>query len=146
MIPFGKTYRLLLGCLLFLFSAAAMAVDTNRRILIITSYNPDTERMNANLSDFYEEFKEKGWHDGNISVETMNCKNLSESPLWKERMQNLLAKYEKNPPCLIILLGQEAWASYLAQTSDFAHKTPAMAALVSTNTIELPTETVNLRT
>ena len=146
MIPFGKTYRLLLGCLLFLFSAAAMAVDTNRRILIITSYNPDTERMNANMSDFYEEFKEKGWHDGNISVETMNCKNLSESPLWKERMQNLLAKYEKNPPCLIILLGQEAWASYLAQTSDFAHKTPAMAALVSTNTIELPTETVNLRT
>lgn len=29
MIPFGKTYRLLLGCLLFLFSAAAIAVDTN---------------------------------------------------------------------------------------------------------------------
>ena len=36
--------------------------------------------------------------------------------------------------------------SYLAQTSKLAHKTPSMAAMVSTNTIELPKGIKNLRT
>ena len=36
--------------------------------------------------------------------------------------------------------------SYLAQTSELAHKTPSMAAMVSTNTIELPKGIKNLRT
>ncbi len=76
----------------------------------------------------------------------MNSKNLSEAPLWKDRMEGLLKKYTNDPPSLIILLGQEAWVSYLAQTSKLAHKTPSMAAMVSTNTIELPKGIKNLRT
>lgn len=36
--------------------------------------------------------------------------------------------------------------SYLAQTSKLAHKTPSMAAMVSTNTIELSNDIKNLRT
>ncbi len=147
MIPFGKLYKILL-CFLFLFCSACIqaAGNENQHILIITSYNPDTERMNANLSEFFDEYKRKNGANGNISIESMNCKNLSESPLWKGRMEKLLARYEKNPPRLIILLGQEAWASYLAQTTAFAQKTPVMAGLVSSNTVELPKSNVNLRT
>ena len=149
MIPFGKLYKTLLCFLFLLCSASLWAVGTEQhhRILIITSYNPDTERMNTNLSEFFDEYKRKSGANANISIESMYCKNLSESPLWKDRMEKLLARYEKNPPCLIILLGQEAWASYLAQTTEFAQKAPAMAGLVSRNTVELPqSSNINLRT
>lgn len=126
--------------------AVAVADINKERILIITSYNPDTERMNANLSEFYSEYRSLTGSTTNITIETMNCKNLSESPLWKARMKGILDRHMEEKPSLIILLGQEAWAAYLAQTSDLAHKTPAMAALVSTNTIDLPTDNSSLRT
>lgn len=117
----------------------------DERILIITSYNPDTERMNANLSEFFNEYKDLTGSNSNIIIETMNCKNLSEAPKWKDRMDNLLRRHIQDKPSLVILLGQEAWAAYLAQTSEMARKTPSMAAMVSTNTVELPKADYNLR-
>ena len=134
----------LLVCLLCINIAKADPRD--ERILIVTSYNPDTERMMANLSDFFNEYKNLTGSNSNIIIETMNCKNLSEAPKWKDRMANLLQRHSKDTPSLIILLGQEAWAAYLAQTSELARKTPSMAAMVSTNTVELPTQANNLRT
>ena len=139
--------KVVLCCLLCIFNIGMASADIrNERILIITSYNPDTERTNANLSEFIRKYKTLTGSTTNVCVETMNSKNLSEAPLWKDRMEGLLKKYTNDPPSLIILLGQEAWVSYLAQTSELAHKTPSMAAMVSTNTIELQKGIKNLRT
>lgn len=139
--------KLVLCCLLSIFHIGMASADIrNERILIITSYNPDTERTNANLSEFFRKYKTLAGSTTNVCVETMNSKNLSEAPLWKDRMEGLLKKYTNEPPSLIILLGQEAWVSYLAQTSELAHKTPSMAAMVSTNTIELSSDIKNFRT
>lgn len=139
--------KILLCCLLCIFHIGMASADIkNERILIITSYNPDTERMNANLSEFFRRYKSLTGSTTNVCIETMNCKNLSEAPLWKDRMKGLLQKYTTEPPSLIILLGQEAWTAYLAQDSEFAHKTPTMAAMVSTNTILLPKSIRKLRT
>lgn len=139
--------KLVLCCLLSIFHIGMASADIrNERILIITSYNPDTERTNANLSEFFRKYKTLAGSTTNVCVETMNSKNLSEAPLWKDRMEGLLKKYTNDPPSLIILIGQEAWVSYLAQTSKLAHKTPSMAAMVSTNTIELPSDIKNFRT
>lgn len=139
--------KLVICCLLSIFHIGMASADIrNERILIITSYNPDTERTNANLSEFFRKYKTLAGSTTNVCVETMNSKNLSEAPLWKDRMEGLLKKYTNEPPSLIILIGQEAWVSYLAQTSKLAHKTPSMAAMVSTNTIELSNDIKNLRT
>lgn len=139
--------KLVLCCLLSIFHIGMASADIrNERILIITSYNPDTERTNANLSEFFRKYKTLAGSTTNVCVETMNSKNLSEAPLWKDRMEGLLKKYINDPPSLIILLGQEALVSYLAQTSKLAHKTPSMAAMVSTNTIELSSDIKNFRT
>lgn len=139
--------KLVLCCLLSIFHIGMASADIrNERILIITSYNPDTERTNANLSEFFRKYKTLAGSTTNVCVETMNSKNLSEAPLWKDRMEGLLKKYTNDPPSLIILIGQEAWVSYLAQTSKLAHKTPSMAAMVSTNTIELSGDIKNFRT
>lgn len=139
--------KLVLCCLLSIFHIGMASADIrNERILIITSYNPDTERTNANLSEFFRKYKTLAGSTTNVCVETINSKNLSEAPLWKDRMEGLLKKYTNEPPSLIILIGQEAWVSYLAQTSKLAHKTPSMAAMVSTNTIELSSDIKNFRT
>jgi signal transduction histidine kinase len=125
--------------------AAEATLDEHASILLITSYNPDTRVMADNLTAFLETYRRRGCHNP-ISVETMNCKNLSEAPEWRERMAEILQKYEApgKRPAMIILLGQEAWGAYLAQHSHLAQTTPSMCALGSDFTIELPTDTTDL--
>ncbi len=139
-----KMLFLMLSCLFFVSISQAKAKSD--RVLIITSYNPDTERMNANLSEFYTEYKYLTGSSNGVLIENMNCKNLSEAPLWKGRMTEILKQHESGDISLVVLLGQEAWAAFLSQTSEFAHRLPAMAAMVSTNTIDLPNGPHNLRT
>lgn len=99
--------KVVLCCLLCIFNIGMASADIrNERILIITSYNPDTERTNANLSEFFRKYKTLTGSTTSVCVETMNSKNLSEAPLWKNRMEGLLKKYTNEPPSLIILLGQ----------------------------------------
>lgn len=80
-------------------------VTTDGMILIITSYNPETRSISDNLSAFMDEYKLRGGKRL-ITIESMNCKNLSEAHQWKERMASILEKYERtSAPSLIILLG-----------------------------------------
>ena len=60
-------------------------VTTDGAILIITSYNPETRSISDNLSAFMDEYKLRGGKRL-ITIESMNCKNLSEAHLWKERI------------------------------------------------------------
>ena len=84
-------------------------------ILIISSYNPDTRNTTQNISEFMEEYKRLGG-TAPVIIENMNCKSLPEAPLWKGKMKALLNKYKnENTPQITIILGQEAWSSYLSQ-------------------------------
>ena len=82
----------------------------------------------------------------NIEIENMNCKSFSEAPQWKGMMQQILSKYtETQRPELIILLGQEAWASYLSQEDSLVAQIPVMCSLTSRNAVILPEDTINLK-
>ena len=97
------------------FSFHLYATDNAGPILIISSYNPDTRNTTANISEFMEEYK-RGGGISPVVIENMNCKSLPEAPLWDGKMRGILDKYkENNTPQLIIILGQEAWASYISQ-------------------------------
>ncbi len=115
-------------------------------ILIITSYNPETRSISDNLSAFMDEYRLRGGKYPSI-IESMNCKNLSEAHLWKERMASILDKYQgANAPSLIIILGQEAWSAYISQETDVAKKTPSICGMVSSNGLVLPDSEVDIRT
>lgn len=117
------------------------AVEENP-ILIISSYNPDSHNTATNISEFIEEYRRLDGNN-NVIIENMNCRSFSESRLWKERMRNILNKYkDENSPQFIILLGQEAWASYLSQER-ISPDIPVLCAMVSRNGIILPDDTVN---
>lgn len=121
----------------FVFSVLAKSEETNQ-ILIISSYNPDTRNMTANISDFIEEYKRLGGTHI-IEIENMNCKNLPEASAWKNRMKELLNKHQRDrKPSLIVILGQEAWASYIAQDQIPFKDVPVLLGMISRNAVSLP--------
>lgn len=114
-------------------------------ILIVTSYNPETRSISDNLSAFMDEYRQRGGKYTPI-IESMNCKNLSEAYLWKSRMASILGKYKgKNRPSLVILLGQEAWSTYISQDTEIAKKTPSICGMVSVNGLVLPDDSIDTR-
>lgn len=143
-----QTSRTILSCIVVLFCCLlrVFPITGEHPVLIISSYNPDAGRTSSNISDFMEEFQRLGGTN-TIALENMNCKSFSESPLWKRRMAELLAKYQDDKsPALIVLIGQEAWAAYLSLEDSVRSNTPVLSALSSRNAILLPDDTVDLKT
>lgn len=133
-------------CVMALSHANAAFAREAKRILVITSYNPDTKKMYTTLSDILQELKNKGENNIRLDIENLNCKGLSEGHEWKYRMADILNEHRLSPPDLIIPLGQEAWSSFLSQNSDIARRTPVMPALVSTNTLISQNDSCNIQT
>jgi len=126
--------------------SSAFATTGEHPVLIISSYNPDARQTSGNIYDFMEEFEALGGK-APMALENMNCKSFSESPLWKNKMREILEKYQgKRSPALLVLIGQEAWAAYLSQEDSIQRNIPVLTSLASRNAIILPDDTVNLKT
>lgn len=82
-------------------------------ILILSSYNPDVKRMNGFVSEFETTLLSNN-SKLEILIEDLNFKGLEESQHWKPRMQQLIEKYKSQNIKAIILLGQEAWATFIS--------------------------------
>ena len=147
----GLFRKIIYSFLLFLLIShiglsSAFAVTGEHPVLIISSYNPDARQTSGNIYDFMEEFERLGGEDP-VSLENMKCKSFSEAPLWKNKMEELLAKYRgKRSPVLLVLIGQEAWTAYLSQADSIRGNVPVLAALASRNAIILPDDSVDLKT
>jgi len=140
--------RMLCFCLLLASVPLSIlyAESGEHPVLIISSYNPDSHQTSKSISDFMDEFRRLG-QTVPIAMENMNCKSFSEAPLWKSRMEQLLSKYTGGQsPSVILLIGQEAWASYLSQEDSVKGSVPVFGALASRNAIILPDDSVNLKT
>ena len=147
----GLFRKIIYSFLLFLLIShiglsSAFAVTGEHPVLIISSYNPDARQTSGNIYDFMEEFERLGGK-APIALENMNCKSFSEAPLWKNKMEELLAKYQgKRSPVLLVLIAQEAWTAYLSQADSIRGNVPVLAALASRNAIILPDDSVDLKT
>ncbi|MCP9610714.1 sensor histidine kinase [Coprobacter tertius] len=129
--------------LLFLLCPITLFATDKSTILIISSYNPDTQFTTANINAFSEEYVKLGGTSV-ISIENMNCQSLPESKEWKGRMGKILAKYKETPLKLIVLYGQEAWSSYLSQDEIPIKNIPVLCGMASRNAVLLPDENQNL--
>lgn len=121
------------------------ASQEDNPVLIISSYNPETPQTAKNISAFLEEYKKLGGTTVPVVIENMNCNSFSDALIWKPQMTNLLLKYtHKNKPRVIIILGQEAWASYISQEDSALKSTPVICGMVSRNAIVLPKKEIPL--
>ena len=70
------------------------------------------------MSSFITEFERQVVASGvpcDIYVETLECKSINDAPLWISQTDNLITRYEsKGGLRAIVLLGQEAWASFVS--------------------------------
>ncbi len=115
-------------------------------ILVITSYNPDTRTVADNLSEFTDEYRRLGGRYS-IIVESMNVRNLSDVHIWRGQMLRILDRYRVNEvPSMIILLGQEAWSTYLSIDNDTLATIPCMCGMVSENCLPLPPDSADVTT
>jgi len=134
-------FLILLFIALLCLSIKGFAQENKERpIVIISSYNPDTRNTTQNISEFFNTFKQLGG-TAPIVIENMNCKSFPEAGRWNRRMKNILNKYRGDEkPLLFIVLGQEAWTSYLSQPDSITGTTPILCGLASRNAILLPNQ------
>lgn len=118
--------------------SAQSAPDKQEDIyLIIASYNPDTKRMGNFIDSFEKETIKAGLH-GRVLIEDLGCKDFgNESAFWVEDIKNLLHKYRGTKLKALILLGQEAWASFL-DSDVVLGDVPVFVLFASKNGISLP--------
>ena len=129
---------LILIVLIAPFVLRANSVNESHPLLIISSYNPTAVATQPNIASFIEEFQRLG-ATYEVALENLNCESFSESPLWKERMIELLKKYSGNQsPALVLILGQEAWATYLSIDDSLKVDVPVLVSQASNNYIPLP--------
>lgn len=139
--------RYLLYVILFfvsVLSAGAINRDDEKLILIITSYNPDMGSMQVNLEEFNEAYRHLD-PNARIAIESLDCLYLKDANTWDDRLKNIMAKYNgTQQPDMIVLLGQEAWSTYLSQDDQRLKQIPIMGGLISRNTISLPPDSIDL--
>lgn len=143
-VSFKYTLFLLLIVISCCRPLTGYAATGEKPILMICSYNPGAYPTSANVSDFMDEYDRLGGKRG-VVIENMNCKSFSDFPRWKGVMRDILDKYRGNlEPALIILFGQEAWASYLSLNDSVTGEVPVLCALTSRNVVLLPDDEKDL--
>lgn len=131
-------YTLFLGLFVFVPAhlAAALPVDGRGTILIISSYNPDTRRMSSFISDFEQRIVSSDV-PCDIYVENLECRGVDDAPIWMEQTKNVIRRYESTGLRAIILLGQEAWASFVS-LGNFPRNVQIYGCYASTHGVMLP--------
>ena len=129
---------LLLSCCILLPSLLRAEEARGREsILIISSYNPDTRRMSSFITEFERQVVASGV-PCDIYIETLECKSINDAPLWISQTDNLITRYEsKGGLRAIVLLGQEAWASFVS-LGRIPKEVMCFSCFVSSNGIVLP--------
>lgn len=134
---------LLLGVVVSPFFSKAINTAESL-IVIISSYNPETFQTSQTIHEFMEEYRTLGGTN-QVIIENMNCKSFSEAPSWKYQIKEIFDKYAgQNKPAAIIMLGQEAWASYISQETMYMQDVPLLCGMISRDVVLLPDHAENL--
>ena len=129
--------------LLSFISNAATPEELKEEILFVTSYNSDTKYTYDNINTFVETYRQLGGKYSTI-VENMNVTDLNQSRKWKRTLTNILDKHPNAK--LVILLGGEAWSSFLHLEDEKYRQLPVFCAMASRNGIRIPEDSIDIQT
>ena len=133
--------RLLACCCLLLslplvLRAEDGGADERESILIISSYNPDTRRMAGFITDFEQRIVSSRI-PADIYIETLECRSVKDAPQWISQIDDLIARYTARRLRAVVLLGQEAWASFVS-LGRFPEGVMCFGCFASSNGVMLP--------
>ena len=113
-------------------------------ILIVSSYNPDTRRMARFITEFEQQILALGILC-DICIETLECKGIADAALWMSLIDNMITRYESRSLRAVVLLGQEAWASFVS-LGRIPEGVMCFCGFVSSNGVMLPPPPDSLQT
>lgn len=113
-------------------------------ILIVSSYNPDTRRMARFITEFEQQILALGI-PCDICIETLECKGIADAALWMSLIDNMITRYESRSLRAVVLLGQEAWSSFVS-LGRIPEGVMCFCGFVSSNGVMLPPPSDSLRT
>ncbi len=141
------SYILLFSCILITFSsplyAEELVEEHKDEILIISSYDSDAKYTYNNITAFIRVYQEEG---GTLPVvvENMNVSGLADAEQWPITVTEIINRHPKVR--LLVLLGGEAWYSFLQLKEERYKKIPTLCAMASLYSIEVPPKGTNLKT
>lgn len=113
-------------------------------ILIVSSYNPDTRRMARFITEFEQQILALGI-PCDICIETLECKGIADAALWMSLIDNMITRYESRSLRAVVMLGQEAWASFVS-LGRIPEGVMCFCGFVSSNGVMLPPPPDSLQT
>lgn len=128
--------RHVLISLFFVCSSFNLFAFKSNTVVIISSYPSDSKRVTDFLNEFDRVIEKKNYNM-NFVMENMGFRGLNEIGEWRGMMKKIVDKYYNETNLKgIIILGQEAWTSYLSQ--DRILSVPFYGCFVSKNGILIP--------
>lgn len=120
---------------------AVAAFGSQYNVLFVSAYNPAASSTASVVADFSAAMRERGVMC-ETSIESLGCDNFFGIEKWHERMRAILEplKTRGNEYDAIVLLGQEAQATYLSLEISQVPDVPVFCAMVSQNYVEIPSE------
>ena len=88
----------------------------DEKVLIISSYTADSKRVTDFVSEL-EKVMNKKDYSYQFALENMAVRGLNECNEWSGILKSILQKYETSDLLGVILIGQEAWSTYLGLES-----------------------------
>ena len=113
-------------------------------ILIVSSYNPDTRRVARFITEFEQQILALSI-PCDICIETLECKGIADAALWMSLIDNMITRYESRSLRAVVLLGQEAWASFVS-LGRIPEGVMCFCGFVSSNGVMLPPPPDSLQT
>ncbi|MDD2961773.1 MAG: ATP-binding protein [Muribaculaceae bacterium] len=88
----------------------------SKKVLIITSYTADSERVTDFIS-ILSNVENDNNYNYDFIMENLDYRGIYECKTWSNKLRRVLNKYNSQNLKSIILLGQEAWSTYLTLDS-----------------------------
>lgn len=109
-----SSYKLffLIACLLSILPLYGQESKKEKPVLIISSYSSDS-RQTARFLELFEQQLNKNRYPYTCVMSYMAYLGFESSHEWKSKMRETLTRYKDDDLAAIILLGREAWISYL---------------------------------
>lgn len=110
--------RIYIVWVLWLFSFVAVMAQSSpvekKPVLVISSYSSDSQRTAEFMEEFERVLNEKNYPYVCV-IAYMGYLGFEDCHEWKSKMTSVLSRYAEDDLAAVILLGEEAWISYLEQ-------------------------------
>ena len=112
------------------------SIDEKDYILLITSYAHDSRQVSEFMAKF-EAVNFENTYNLEIKIESLGIISLDDISNWKKNLLTILNRQNQKYLKAILLIGQEAWATYLG-LGDRRPNIPFFGTSISDNGIDIP--------